>query len=571
MTTDGPLALSRVGTLERYAPDGGDVPAIDISRLEPGIHESGSLFFKLLADGQVDWVISRVCDHANGRLIRTGTGTARCPLHGWELDLERLAYTNVGVAKERLAFEVRDGVLRCEPARQLALRVPAGLRFGPSRRVSIRFLSHACLLIDFDGLRVISDPWLLGPCFMTGWWPALPPKDDALDLMCSADAVYVSHNHPDHMHEETLAVLRARRPDIPVLVPDFETGSTIQPVREMGFSNVQALTFNSLYRLGNGPVLLSLLKSGDFRDDSGLYMASDNCSALLVVDAKSLNGMCLPRGVDFLAASFAGGASAYPWCYEHHSVEQRDEINRRYLGAMRKRVVDHIRATTPRLYMPYAGFFREAAPRDRFIREHNTKNSVDLIRKVVGDSTPGVTFVDPRHTDLVVIEPSAPAAAVRLETVSRSRLYEVDDDYVAPYVTREGEAAADFSVDAVARYFRNSGFRDDLLLYLLPCDDDFAPSGAGLRIDFAGAETDVRELPPAQARAEYEAASGGPRRVLIRARRAPLWSVIRRGLPWENLSIGFQCRLERNPDVYESRFWYHFTNVYLGARVTPAH
>jgi CMP-N-acetylneuraminate monooxygenase len=569
MTLPSAFALSKLGVLERYPAAGGDVPAIDISGLAPGIHETDSLFFKVGAPGQVAWVMSRVCDHANGRLIRTGASSARCPLHGWQLDLDRLAYTNVGVAKETLPFEVRDGILRCEAARQFSLRVPPALRFGSSRRVSIRFLAHACLLIEYDGLRLITDPWLLGPCFMTGWWPALPPKDDALDLLCSADAVYISHNHPDHMHEETLSVLRARRPDVPVLVPAFDTASTVRPVREMGFSNVQVLEFNSIYRVGESPLLLSMLKSGDFRDDSGLYLQSDNCSCLLVVDAKALNGMCLPNKIDFLAASFAGGASAYPWCYEHHTVEERAEINRRYLGAMRKRVVDHVRASSPRIFMPYAGFFKEAAPRDAFIRDNNTKNSVDSIRKVLLEVTPGMTFVDPRDTDQVVLDFGAgdQPPEVRLETVARDPSFVLNDDYVAPYIAEENAIAATFSLDAVAGYFRGSGFRDEMLLYLLPSGDGFEPMGPALRVDFRATEPLVAQLDAADAEQDY-AQLEGVRKVLVRARRSPLWKLIQQGQPWENLSIGFQARFERNPDVYESRFWYHFTNVYIGQRVT---
>ena len=30
--------------------------------------------------------------------------------------------------------------------------------------------------------------------------------------------------------------------------------------------------------------------------------------------------------------------------------------------------------------------------------------------------------------------------------------------------------------------------------------------------------------------------------------------------PWEDLSIGFQCKVIREPNVYNAKFWYHFTN-----------
>ena len=33
--------------------------------------------------------------------------------------------------------------------------------------------------------------------------------------------------------------------------------------------------------------------------------------------------------------------------------------------------------------------------------------------------------------------------------------------------------------------------------------------------------------------------------------------------PWEDLLIGFQCKVERYPNIYNAKFWSHFTNVYI--------
>ena len=34
-------------------------------------------------------------------------------------------------------------------------------------------------------------------------------------------------------------------------------------------------------------------------------------------------------------------------------------------------------------------------------------------------------------------------------------------------------------------------------------------------------------------------------------------------LPWEDLTIGFQCKIMRNPNEYNFYFWHHFTNIYI--------
>ena len=34
-------------------------------------------------------------------------------------------------------------------------------------------------------------------------------------------------------------------------------------------------------------------------------------------------------------------------------------------------------------------------------------------------------------------------------------------------------------------------------------------------------------------------------------------------LLWEDLSIGFQCKVLRNPNLYNANFWHYFTNTYV--------
>ena len=53
----------------------------------------------------------------------------------------------------------------------------------------------------------------------------------------------------------------------------------------------------------------------------------------------------------------------------------------------------------------------------------------------------------------------------------------------------------------------------------------------------------------------------------IKVRYHEFLKVIRQGLPWEDLSIGFQCRIKRKPNVYNSDFWHHFTNIYVNENV----
>ena len=84
-------------------------------------------------------------------------------------------------------------------------------------------------------------------------------------------------------------------------------------------------------------------------------------------------------------------------------------------------------------------------------------------------------------------------------------------------------------------------------------------------MDFSGPKP-VAELRGAEELgADYQAAEPGPLRHLeLRIRREPLAHVVRGQRAWEELSIGFQCRVHRKPDVYNAQFWFHFTNRYIG-------
>lgn len=532
---------------------------IDLSEYSVGINETKDHFFKMNDDRKVEWVISRVCDHANGKLARKDCASvAKCPVHGWTLDLEKLQYTNVQINKKKLDFIQEDHFLLLE-SNEKFIKVPENIKTAAANEISIRFLSHAALAITIDGFTIVTDPWLVGPCFMTGWWHKIIPKSDAIEVMKNADLIYISHNHPDHMHMETLSYLQKSRPDIPIIVPNFSSESVVRPLTSYGFTNLIPLFFNQIYSVDGKKILLSILKSGDFRDDSGLFFMSGKFSGLLTVDAAALNNMILPRNIDFLATAFAGGASGFPWCFDHYSIDEREQISTRSRKAIIKHTMDYIKATSPKNYMPYAGYFSEEANRDDFIKLNNKKNSVNDIKIYLSKAAPEVNFINPIETDLVRFDPDG--GIKQKESIKLDFLYTMNESYVNGYLDNERKCGSGFDINLVAEYFLLSKFRDDLIVYLLPTNDKFESLSVGLKIDFSNIPLEVSIMDSNDLLTDYDRVEE-IRRKVIRVRQDALWSVVVDRLSWEELSIGFQCRIVRRPDVYNSRFWEYFTNVY---------
>lgn len=98
------------------------------------------------------------------------------------------------------------------------------------RNTRVTFLGHATILIEIDGVRVLTDPILrerVGPLTRTSGAPA--PK-----LWSDIDAVLISHSHWDHLDYGSLKLMGF---DVPLIARTGMAGE----FRSRGFSHVTEL------------------------------------------------------------------------------------------------------------------------------------------------------------------------------------------------------------------------------------------------------------------------------------------------------------------------------------------
>lgn len=556
------MKLTALDMLETYA-SSTETHSVDLSGYAPGIHCTPHAFFRKLDNGSVPWVISRVCDHAGGQLrfCDDDSGKAVCPLHNWEFDFDTLSYSKIPnqpfehISKAPLPYSVEGGMLHYE-TQQLSLRIPAtaGASTSPVS-ATVRHITHASVMLEVEGFRLLTDPWFVGECFAGGWWLKNPPKDDAWELLESADLLYISHNHPDHLHTETLA--RARK-DIPIIVPQFAADSVVLPLRKLGFTNIHELELKRLYRVSDSDLLVSILPTGDQREDSALFISQGDFTAVLTVDCVGANQYVMPVNPTLLLTNFAGGASGWPLCYEVLGpIEERKKIVTKNRGNAVVEAMKYIQQAQPKAFMPYAGFFEELAPRDAMIREYNAKNSsASLVEKVVA-KFPQVLAVDPLVHDTVHWH----HGALQCSNVSRPPLFHYGPAMLQDYLAQQKSELQHFDIHHVARYFSQSEFHDALIVYLVLTDDAFAPDGDALRIDFSTLPMQYDVVDGTALLAEFAALEdvGGKHHLLLKARKDSMWHIVYHGRPLEEISIGFQCRIDRKPDQYNAAFWKHYT------------
>ena len=85
-------------------------------------------------------------------------------------------------------------------------------------------------------------------------------------------------------------------------------------------------------------------------------------------------------------------------------------------------------------------------------------------------------------------------------------------------------------------------------------------------MDFFARPPRAHVLSAEEAMRQYDAwpSESGSRVKYLKVRAQSLSQVITNRMPFEDLLIGFQCRVLRKPDIYNSDFWYHFSSVYVG-------
>ena len=290
-----------------------------------------------------------------------------------------------------------------------------------------------------------------------------------------------------------------------------------------------------------------------------MFIQYGKFKCLLTVDSNFLNFGRLPT-VDLLCSSFAGGASGFPLCFENYSEDEKKALVTRNRGAIKATNISNLKLSEATFFMPYAGFFTEAAQRDSYIKQRNLKNSVEDFESICALN--GCSLLNINKEQIFIFEGSELASSrqddiKKMDAISSSTVSKYNDNDVDHMLT-----------NVFKEYFEGCDFNDELLVDLRPVNDDFKSENIGFSLDFSSNKYSKYDCNLLSESIEDQAKKRGLRYLQIKVRRAELLDVLVNGKPWEYLSIGFQCRIYRSPNVYNSEFWFYFTNIYVGNKVS---
>ncbi|XP_033072314.1 cytidine monophosphate-N-acetylneuraminic acid hydroxylase isoform X6 [Trachypithecus francoisi] len=381
---------------------------VEVANLKEGIN-----FFRNKSTGK-DYILYKsksrlracknVCKHQGGLFIKDIEDLAgrsvRCTKHNWKLDVSTMKYINPpeSFCQDELVVEMDENngllLLELNPPNpwDSEPRSPEELDFG---EVQITYLTHACMDLKLGDKRMVFDPWLMGPAFARGWWLLHEPPSDWLERLCQADLIYISHLHSDHLSYPTLKKLAGRRPDIPIYV-----GNTERPVfwnlNQSGvqLTNINVVPFGIWQQVDKNLRFMILMDGVHPEMDTCIIVEYKGHKILNTVDCTRPNGGRLPMKVALMMSDFAGGASGFPMTFSGGKFTE--EWKAQFIKTERKKLLNYkaqlVKNLQPRIYCPFAGYFVESHPSDKYIKETNTKNDPNELNNLIKKNSDVITW-----------------------------------------------------------------------------------------------------------------------------------------------------------------------------------
>ena len=515
---------------------------IELSNIKEGINYTDEFIINRTKDDIK--VYNRICDHAGGKII-SRKGESVCPIHNWKFNPITGHYSN-GVKKKETSYIKSKKNIEIIASKFK----PIIQQYSQKKnKTTIRFFNHAFLKVTGDNFSFSTDPWAIGPAFNTGWWLKHTTKKDWVESLNNSNFIYISHNHPDHLHPLTLSKINK---DLPIIVPNFITDSTGKYIEELGFKNVFRLDFDTQYNLEGTELILCIFKSGDFREDSGIYFSNGKFTSLFGVDSNLLNFGKYPN-VSLFANSFAGGASGYPLMFENYKKNEKIKILNTNRLFMKNNVLNALKKIKPRYFLPYAGFFQERLKRDLKIKKNNLKNTIEDYEEFSNKNN--IKLIDVEKNDVFTFKGDQLTTSININV---EKNLDLKEKFYLDYYKKEFKKIDE---KYIKDYFLNSQFKDNLNLYILLTDDNFKLLKISYFINFSSKKIIFKKIDNFQKSTILK--NSLTKKLVLKIRIESFLNTLYNKMPWEDLLIGFQCKLLRNPNTYNIDFWYHFTNIYI--------
>ena len=228
--------------------------------------------------------------------------------------------------------------------------------------MKVKYIYSACLEIDCDGFKILTDPWFTDGAYDGSWYQF--PKINPFDFIEKPDLIYISHIHPDHYDATFLKSLIAKFGNIKIMIPDLDPNYLVFKGKSDGLDLIPTRHFK------NDKVELFIEENdtGSISDiDSALIVKEISTGNVLLnlndciynqPHVDTLNEIIKSTGnrIDLLALGYTG-AGPYPQTYISLEDEQELLISEsdKKKNAFFDRYKKYIKTFNATYHLPFAG------------------------------------------------------------------------------------------------------------------------------------------------------------------------------------------------------------------------
>lgn len=227
--------------------------------------------------------------------------------------------------------------------------------------MQITFLGHAGFLVETEQTIIIMDAWLSPYGAFDSAWFQFPCNHHLLELVQQKlqkkgkeKYIYISHEHKDHFDIDTLQNIDSQ--DFTFVIPRFRRPVLYDLIRDIPAKNILLCESDTRIEIAGG-YLKIYAEDSELNRDSAILVCADGQRFLNINDCKihdRLTRICMEEGaIDVFAAQFSG-ATWHPVCYEYDEKTYQ-RISRKKMFSKFEATARAIESVQPRIFLPSAG------------------------------------------------------------------------------------------------------------------------------------------------------------------------------------------------------------------------
>lgn len=518
----------------------------------------------LTKDADTYSLLSTNCPHVGGK-VHIEHDCIACPIHGWKFS--RTTGESINVPRQRLvSYEVYvdNGKLYAEVP-DLVGEHEKENKWTLQKNYTIKLHSHACLEFAYEDFSLLTDPWIEGPAFFGSWVQYPAPVVEAKKLQPSA--IWVSHEHSDHLHIGTMEHFDR---SIPIYFPDFPNQRIQKMLYNIGFKNLHPMPFGQTIEI-SADFKITCFEPASLWNDALLLIEIPGFRFLNLNDAGLNHRIASLIGpVDAISTGFSPGASGYPLTWTHLDNEQKTQIMESSKAGMLKMMEQAVTLHGAKLLFPFASHFLLWHPQHRQYVKQLRKNTLDDVVAFFQNSSTQAQVVDLLPGDYW----HANSRTLTRYSRNRSELYRanhiqkyLDQLFDETVFSHNHPSSSEISIAEIERYFLKFNQTSEIancenLIFSIKATDlnDFEHVYTESVFAVHDRRLTVIDVPSQKVN------------LLIEIPATILKNIIEDNVSWDEAHIGYWCRFSRDPDIYHAGFWRMLQAPYFRRKIeTPAY